>query len=243
MSNQELSVPKSKPIPETSYAGAALFDTLASVYDDWFEKEGKPIFAIEVRAFQEILASLPKPWLEIGVGSGRFAQALGIGTGVDPSIKLLELANKRGITVVLGRGEQQIFSAASFGTAFLIFTLCFVNSAPDVLKEAYRVLAPDGKIVLGLVLKESPWGRFYEQKKEQEHPFYKHATFYRYNDVVKVLEQGGFLIQKVISALFQKPSKVEDAELPREGFSRDAGFVIIVAGKNAKRKGTARIRQ
>jgi len=54
------------------------FDSLASAYDAWFDGEGKLIFAIEVKAFQEILPLLPKPWLEVGVGSGRFAQALGI---------------------------------------------------------------------------------------------------------------------------------------------------------------------
>ena len=90
------------------------FDSLALAYDSWFEGQGKVIFGVEVRTFQEVLASLPKPWLEVGVGSGRFAQALGISTGVDPSIKLLEMADKRGITVLLGRGEQQICSTAAF---------------------------------------------------------------------------------------------------------------------------------
>ena len=103
------------------------FDSLASVYDSWFEEKGKLIFAIEVEAFQEVLPSLPKPWLEMGVGSGRFAQALGIETGVDPSVELLQMARGRGISVLAGKGEQQIFNAASYGTVFLIVTLCFVD--------------------------------------------------------------------------------------------------------------------
>ena len=63
-----------------------LFNSLASAYDAWFDLEGKRIFAIEVSAFERILLRLPKPWLEIGVGSGRFAQYLGIESGLDPSI-------------------------------------------------------------------------------------------------------------------------------------------------------------
>ena len=59
------------------------FNKLASDYDVWFEEEGKLVFDTEVLAFQEIMPSLPEPWLEIGVGSGRFAQALGIKKGVD----------------------------------------------------------------------------------------------------------------------------------------------------------------
>ena len=231
MSSQECSSPKPKPpvgIPPTK---TVLFDNLATAYDNWFDEEGKLIFAIEVRALQEVLNSLSKPWLEIGTGSGRFAQALRIKTGIDPSIKLLEIAGKRGIAVFLGRGEQLVFKVASFGTVFLIVTLCFLNSVPDVLKEIYRVLAPAGKIVLGLIPKDSPWGNFYEQKKKQGHRFYKYATFYDYDGVVTLLEETGFSINEVFSTLFQKPGKVERLELPQKGFSPDAGFVVIVAEK------------
>ena len=72
-----------------AYSDSPPFDALASVYDTWFEEEGRLIFDIEVKAFQEVLPLLPKPWLEAGVGNGHFAQALGIDTGIDPSGKLL----------------------------------------------------------------------------------------------------------------------------------------------------------
>ncbi len=61
MSSQECSSPKSKLTTGIPSTGAALFDDLALVYDNWFEEEGKLIFAIEVSAFQEVLNSLPKP--------------------------------------------------------------------------------------------------------------------------------------------------------------------------------------
>ena len=101
------------------------FDELALEYDAWFDGEGSLIFFNEVQAFRELLPSLPKPWLEIGVGSGRFAQALGIETGIDPSGKLVEIAKSRGINAFLGQGEDEIFDEESFGTVFLIVTLCF----------------------------------------------------------------------------------------------------------------------
>lgn len=208
------------------------FDSLATDYDTWFEEKGKITFAIEVAAFKVILPSLPKPWLETGVGSGRFAQALGIETGVDPSVEMLQIARRRGVSVFAGRGEQQIFDSASYGTVFLIVTLCFVDSALDVLKETYRILAHGGRVVLGLVLKESPWGSFYQQKKRQGHPFYEHATFHSYNDVVEMLKQAGFSIETVISTLFQAPGKVTHLESPRRGFYPNAGFTVIVAKKD-----------
>jgi hypothetical protein len=102
------------------HSDSSPFESLASAYDAWFEGEGKLIFAIEVRAFQEVLPLLPRPWLEVGVGSGRFAQALGIETGIDPSLKLLEMARRRGITGFLARGEEQFFDEDTFGTVFLI---------------------------------------------------------------------------------------------------------------------------
>jgi len=207
------------------------FDTLVSEYDAWFEEEGKPIFEIEVKAFQEVLALLPKPWLEVGVGSGRFAQALGIETGIDPSAKLLEMAKERGIKVFLARGEEKFFDEETFGTVFLIVTLCFVDSPLAVLREAHRVLKPEGNIVLGLVLRKSPWGKFYQVKKQEGHRFYKHAILYSYQEVERLLTDSGFIIEKVVSTLFQKPGEVKKIENPREGFSVDAGFTVVMAGK------------
>jgi SAM-dependent methyltransferase len=211
--------------------GKSLFDSLASEYDAWFEQEGKLIFDIEVRAFQEVLPLLPRPWLEVGVGSGRFAQALKIETGIDPSARLLELAKKRGITGFLARGEEGVFDAGTFGTVFLIVTLCFVDSPLDVLREARRILKEDGKVVLGLVLQDSPWGKFYLKKKEEGHRFYQHATFYSYQAVSDLLERSGFIIERVLSTLFQKPGAVTEMESPLGKFHRGAGFTIVIARK------------
>ncbi len=224
---------------EPADRGALPFDGLASAYDAWFEEEGKLAFAIEVRAFQEVLPSLPKPWLEIGAGSGRFAQTLGIERGLDPSIKMLEIAKRRGIMAYLGKGEQLPFMDVSFGAIFLITTLCFCDSPLDVLREAHRTMVPCGRIALGMVLKESPWGKFYQQKRKKGRSLYKYA-FFEYNELVELLEQAGFSVEKVISALFQKPGtinrrepdRVEHMESPRSGYSADAGFTVIVACKH-----------
>jgi ubiquinone/menaquinone biosynthesis C-methylase UbiE len=207
------------------------FDSLASEYDAWFEEAGRLIFAIEVSAFQEVMTVLPKPWLEVGVGSGRFAQALRIETGIDPSAKLLEMAEKRGITTFLARGEDELFDKESFGTVFLIVTLCFVESPLAVLREAHRILKARGKIALGLVLRDSSWGQFYLGKKSEGHRFYKHATFYSYREVMELVKKAGFAIERVVSTLFQKPGQVVEMETARDGLSADAGFTILVAEK------------
>jgi len=177
------------------------------------------------------LTWLPKPWLEIGVGSGRFAQALGIETGINPSAKLLKMAERRRITVFRARGEERSFDKETFGAVFLILTLCFVDSPIAVLREAHRILKPEGKIVLGLMLRESHCGKSYQIKKQEGHHFYRHATFYNYQEVERLFMDSGFSIEKVVSTLFQKLCEVKELEPPKEGFFIDAGFTVIVAGK------------
>jgi SAM-dependent methyltransferase len=234
---------KGERMPSTNYrtprrragikgkAHSSPFDDLAPEYDAWFDKEGSLIFFTEVQAFKSLLPALPKPWLEIGVGSGRFAQALGIGIGFDPSIELVKMARRRGVTAFLGWGETELFDEESFGAIFLIVTLCFLDSPLEVLKEASRILMSGGKLVLGLVLKESPWGQFYQTKKAQRHRFYKFATFYSFDDVARLIAQAGFTTEKTISTLFQRPGEVHHMEEPRDGYFHDAGFTIIVASK------------
>ncbi len=209
------------------------FDFLASAYDAWFEEEGKLTFAIEVQALKEVLPLLPKPWLEIGIGSGRFAQVLAIETGIDPSIKLLNMARIRGIDVLLSEVENTPFKDSAFGTVFIIVTLCFVDSPSKVLAEASRLLGSGGRLMLGLVLRESPWGQYYQLKKGEGHRFYKYASFYSYTDVKRLLEQTGFSIDNVLSTLYQRPSEVQQTESPRQGYSPEAGFTVILAGKSA----------
>jgi SAM-dependent methyltransferase len=208
-----------------------VFNSLASHYDAWFEKEGRLIFASEVEALRKVLPLLPKPWIEVGVGSGRFAQALGADIGLDPSSKLLEMARYRGVSVLLGRSEGMPFKNGVFGTIFIIVTLCFVDSPRKTLGEAARLLRNGGKVVLGMVLRDSPWGQLYQTKKETGHRFYKYARFYDYDEIEMFLRQTDFSIEKVISTLFQRPGGVNHIELPRQGFSADAGFTVILAGK------------
>ncbi|MBN1160803.1 MAG: class I SAM-dependent methyltransferase [Dehalococcoidales bacterium] len=253
MSNMKPKNPhKRKRTPSTNYQAArqiagrkqakslgSPFDDLAKEYDAWYDGEGSLIFANEVQAFQKILPYLPKPWLEIGVGSGRFAQALGIDTGIDPSNELIKIARSRGINASIGRGEELTFNDESYGTVFLIVTLCFLDSPLEALKEANRILMPGGKLVLGLVLKESPWGKLYQQKKDEGHRFYKYAKFYSCREIVRLMFKAGFVGEVMISTLMQKPGDVAVVEEPKDGYYPEAGFTILVGVKRRKKNPTS----
>ncbi len=66
------------------------FDRYAARYDRWFEEEpGRSIFPSELAAIELVLNETPAPRLEVGVGTGRFAAALGVTLGLDPSGEVL----------------------------------------------------------------------------------------------------------------------------------------------------------
>ena len=204
-----------------------LFNRMAAKYDLWFEKE-KLTFQIEERAFKSLLPFLPKPWLELGVGSGRFAKALEIPWGIDPAKKLLQIAKGRGIKVMAGRGESMPIFSKRIGSLFIIDTLCIVKFPKLLLRECHRVLMREGKIVIGFIPRGSPWGRFYLKKRKGSHPFHRLARFYSVREVERMMMETGFSVCGIISTLFQKPEEVKNHEIPMKGYRPQAGFLVTV---------------
>lgn len=208
------------------------FDRLADEYDRWFDtSSGGVLFQMEVEAISPLMKGLEKSFLEIGVGSGRFAQKLGIKFGIDPSPKLLEMARKRGITVRKAFGEDIPFNKDSFGAVFILFTLCFVKNPAKVISEAKRVLRPGGGLIVGIINRESTWGKFYMKKGREEHPIYKHARFYSVEEIVKMLEKARMKVEKYSSTLCQNPSEMPYKEAVRDRLEEGAGFICIRARK------------
>lgn len=211
----------------------ACFDAYATQYDAWYDsKVGRPIFATEVACLRPFIHRHPGPGLEIGVGSGRFAQALDIEYGVDPSSALLRMARTRGIRDVMAAGENLPFPDEVFGEVLIALTLCFVREPARVLEESRRVLRPGGGLVLGLILRESPWAEFYAWKGREGHPIYSQALFFGREDVKALLHFSGFEALEYRSCLFQPPGLSSQVpEEPRAGYHLSAGFVAIGARK------------
>jgi ubiquinone/menaquinone biosynthesis C-methylase UbiE len=207
-----------------------IFDILTEKYDSWYEsEEGKTLYKSELLCLKPLLENCISPILEVGVGTGRFAQWFPDVMGIDPALNALLLAKKRGIKVIQAIGEKLPFKDKTFGCILLIVTLCFVQNPVDVLIEAKRVLKRNGSIIVGLVPKDSPWGIFYEEKKRQKHPFYSEATFYSLADLQKFLDDISMKITRVRSVLLQRPDEPGRNEEPVEGYSKIAGFLCIEA--------------
>lgn len=209
----------------------APFDAIAAQYDAWYDGKGKVAFASELAALRPLMPRLPRPWLEVGVGTGRFAQALGIPLGIDPSVELLALARARGIETIFGEGEELPFKAASFGTVFLLTTWEFLADPAKVLEQAHLVLKPGGRLVNAYLDREGKWGASYVAKAEAGHPLFSHAHFDDYETVRRLTEAAGFVIEETVSTLLSGPGETAAVEEPRAGYTKGASFIAIVARK------------
>jgi len=207
-----------------------VFNKLHHKYDEWFDKSpGKEIFELEVQCLKEAFRGASEPWLEIGVGTGRFAEKLGIDFGVDPSEEMLKKAFERGIKVVKAVAEDLSFPSNSFGGVAIIVTLCFLDDPEKALKECFYVLRKGGILILGIVPRESKWGRFYLNKKKKGHSFYSVAHFYAIQEVINLSEKIGFELEALFSTLFEGPEECAQIRPypPKPGWMRKAGFVCI----------------
>ncbi|MEX0600626.1 MAG: class I SAM-dependent methyltransferase [Rhodothermales bacterium] len=91
----------------------------------------------------------------MGVGIGRFAAPLGVDAGIDPAEEMLDYAAKRGIEAVQGVAEAHPFSDQSVDFALSVTTICFVDDASAMFREAYRILRPCGVLVVGFIERDS----------------------------------------------------------------------------------------
>ena len=214
---------------------AQAFEDLADRYDAWYDTEsGRVLFDLELGVLRPLLAGTAGPRLEAGVGSGRFAAALGLDVGLDPAEAPLRLAKARGVRVLRGVGSQLPFRDNTFGAVALIVTLCFVENPAGVLAEVGRFLRPGGRLVVGLVPLDSAWGRSYEEKGRSGHPFYRHARFQTLAEHRRMLATAGFRLVEARSTLFQAPSEEPVVEPVQSGAVAGTGFVAL-----ATRRGDA----
>ena len=209
---------------------AQAFEDLAERYDAWYDTApGRVLFDLELGALRPLLAGTVGPRLEVGVGLGRFAAALGIEVGIDPAEAPLRLAKARGVRVVRGAGEQLPFRDDTFGAVAFVVTLCFAEDPAGVLVEVGRVLRPGGRLVVGVVPLDSAWGCLYAAKGRAGHPFYRHARFQTLAGHRRMLATAGFWLVEARSTLFQAPGDEPVVEPVLAGAVAGAGFVVLAA--------------
>lgn len=210
------------------------FDAIADAYDHWYDTvEGKAIFEAELKCLRALHEKNPGRWLEVGVGTGRFACSLGIAEGIDPSPRMLEIAAERGIRTCTGRAESLPFPAGSFDGVLIAMTLCFLSDAEQALKECLRVLRSGGRLLIGTVPADSPWGREYIDKASKGHPIYAMAYFRTASEIVELAKRAGFALVDAAGTLFWKPGENPRPQpLVEPGIVPEAGFLGLLFEKS-----------
>jgi ubiquinone/menaquinone biosynthesis C-methylase UbiE len=107
---------------------------------------------------REVLAPARGRLLDLGFGSGlnaaHYPAAVTSVVGIDPNPGMEKLARQRvsaatmPIRFQIGSAERLPFTDASFDTVVTTLTLCTIDDVQAALREARRVLTPDGRYVL-----------------------------------------------------------------------------------------------
>lgn len=204
------------------------FDMMVAQYDDWFDsQEGKAIFVTELKCLYRLTDGYAEQWIEVGVGTGRFAEVLDVDFGLDPSISMLNFAKKRGIMTVAGSGEEMPYHDSCFGGVLMITALCFMSVPTKVFMECSRVIKNMGRLVIGVIPSDSAWGRLYERKGLEGHPYYSNARFYTCEQIIKMAGDSGFVFDKAMSCLFGTPEMIVHPRSVKMGIIEGAGFVAM----------------
>ena len=94
-----------------------------------------------------------------------------------------------------------------------------------MLREAYRVLQPDGVLVIGFIDRTSGLGQHY-LAHQAENVFYRDATFFSAAEVEQLLKDTGFTAPRWVQTLSKTLDETREIEALRAGYGNGA-FVVV----------------
>lgn len=205
-------------------ANKSIFESDAQEYDAWFDRH-TALFQNECKALKKLVPG-KGIGIEIGVGTGRFAEQLNISVGVEPAHSIAQMAIAKGITVVKATAGELPFHSLTFDFALMVTTVCFLNDIPKAFNEAHRIIKEDGSFIIGMIDRESELGKKYEAQKATN-PWYKDAHFHSVKEITDLLEQAGFTQFEYQQTLFSADEQITE---PQPGFGKGS-FIVIRSQK------------
>ncbi len=205
-----------------------IFDKYYIEYDKWYD-DNRNIFLSELEALKKVIPQ-NKIGLEIGVGTGRFAKALNIAYGLDPSFYMLTIAKKRNIFTIQGIGEELPIKDDSLDFVLLATTLAFVKNIDKLFSEVKRVVKQSGHVIVGIIDSDSFLGEIYKEKTNSK--FFSKCKFLSTLQLIELLKKNNILITEIYQTLFKIPDLIKEVEPVRISFG-DGGYVVV-KGLNIK---------
>lgn len=198
------------------------FNEHSKEYDDWYSKNAF-IYLSELNAIKSFIPQ-ELNGLEVGVGTGRFAEPLNIRVGIEPSENMAAIARNHGIQTIRGSAECIPFPDRSFDFALMVTAICFFDDVNVAFQEAFRVIKGGGFLVVAFIDRNSELGIMYEKLKNNS-LFYKDATFFFVQNVTDMLTQAGFSEFEYKQTIYSVENIMHEV---KDGYG-EGGFVVIKA--------------
>ncbi|MCL5671599.1 MAG: class I SAM-dependent methyltransferase [Acidobacteria bacterium] len=179
--------------------GGAWPDSQARSYDEWYETAlGRLCLRLESRAIFALAGIKPgEAAIDLGCGTGVFsleAARRGARTvGVDSSAAMLAIAGSKAehsdlpVSFLRADAESLPFPSESLDLVLAVTALCLAGKPAAVLQEAFRVLKPGGRLVIGELNRRSYWAWLRQLKGRFSESVYRHARFLTFAELDTLL--------------------------------------------------------
>jgi len=206
-----------------------IFNKHVADYEAWYDNYPE-VYQSELAAIREQLTKLPENirGIEVGVGTGRFAQPLGIKEGVEPSEEMAKKAVKRGVEIIRGFAENLPYSDLQFDFALFV-TICHLENVKLAIQQAHRVLKHKGALIIGFLDKDKAIAQQYIENRHRS-TFFRKATFYNAKYITKVIEDAGFKNLEFNQTLFGDLDNIKKVQLPKPDYG-EGSFIVVKAIK------------
>lgn len=188
-------------------------------YGGWRETE---LGAITERVETELIFELVGPLagkrvLDAGTGDGTYALEAArrgaadvVGVDADPSMLGAARVRVRAAGVSVGFHEGRIealpFPDGSFDVVLAVTVLCFVRDPPVAVKEAARVIAPGGALVLGELARFSVWAARRRVRGWLGDRTWRDARFWSRRELARLAESAGLDVEALRGAVHFPPA-------------------------------------
>jgi len=168
------------------------FEEIADEYEAWYSTPlGSFVIAEEQEALLEAVAGATGRLLEVGAGTGWWSRILARRgfrvTALEPSSAMRRVGAGRGlepIEWVAGTAERLPDPSEAFDVVLLMTVLEFLPEPGRALTEAWRVVRPGGRLVVGHLDALSPWAALYRRLGDRGVSPWTRARFVESDDVV-----------------------------------------------------------